>query len=648
MLSSPKPKSVIRWFCILLFLIWIFALTSSRAVPSTNANAVQLSDHAKNNATVISTTVTIDVMIVYTPAARTATGGTTAMEALARLAVDETNIALANSQVNAQLRLVHTAEIAYTEAGLGNDLTCIYNSNCTALNSVRTMRDQFGADLVSIFVKDPNNGGGVANRMNALNAETPYSIVSYNWAVSIFAFAHEVGHSMGLCHEPTDVQFACPKDNFVPYANAYNDSTGAFSDIMGSTCTNCDRLALYSNPNVQFNGRPTGVVDLSDAARALNITAPIVANWRTSVVKDGAVYLPLIQSLVSSTSVVQLRGNVVDLHLDSTKVVSLDSSHIVTAGCDSSAKRLTLTLWTINGNGQINKGDSITDLACTDVALTPLGNQRIISLTLNSEQTSTGQPTGSLIVYDITNNKFARRKENRFISTAKYIGINALSNNRVVTIERSNDNKLYAGVSQILDDGSAQYLSGATGVSTSVVDEITFSTLDGDHPISANSRSDAGGLQVISYRVTNDGQISATSSRRAESTSAIQIVGITESLAATIGRDSGGKLRIDTWRVAAGQLGTTGITISDDRITAIAATKLSQGRLITAVRDDNGLLHVIVWNVGGNGSIFPSTRSNGGLVKTITSATALSPTRVVVVTTDQDNHLNLTLWDVTN
>ena len=47
-----------------------------------------------------------DVMVVYTPAARAAAGGTTAMQALINLAVAETNTAYSRSAVIPRLRLV--------------------------------------------------------------------------------------------------------------------------------------------------------------------------------------------------------------------------------------------------------------------------------------------------------------------------------------------------------------------------------------------------------------------------------------------------------------------------------------------------------------------------------------------------------------
>ena len=57
----------------------------------------------------------IDVMVIWTPAARTAAGGTSAIQSLINLAVANTNTAYANSAVTQRLRLVYAGELSYTE-----------------------------------------------------------------------------------------------------------------------------------------------------------------------------------------------------------------------------------------------------------------------------------------------------------------------------------------------------------------------------------------------------------------------------------------------------------------------------------------------------------------------------------------------------
>ena len=59
----------------------------------------------------------IDVMVVWTPAARAAAGGTTAKQNLVNLAVVETNQSYVNSQMNQHINLARSQEVSYTESG---------------------------------------------------------------------------------------------------------------------------------------------------------------------------------------------------------------------------------------------------------------------------------------------------------------------------------------------------------------------------------------------------------------------------------------------------------------------------------------------------------------------------------------------------
>ena len=60
----------------------------------------------------------IDIMAVYTGAARAAEGSTAAMKARIKLAVDETNASYANAGINPRLRLVHVEEVSSPRLGI--------------------------------------------------------------------------------------------------------------------------------------------------------------------------------------------------------------------------------------------------------------------------------------------------------------------------------------------------------------------------------------------------------------------------------------------------------------------------------------------------------------------------------------------------
>jgi hypothetical protein len=54
---------------------------------------------------------------------------------------------------------------------------------------------------------------------------------------------------------------------------------------MGYPCTGCQRVGRWSNPDVVYNGAPTGVTNYADNARSLNNTRAITAAFRKPVVQ---------------------------------------------------------------------------------------------------------------------------------------------------------------------------------------------------------------------------------------------------------------------------------------------------------------------------------------------------------------------------
>jgi peptidyl-Asp metalloendopeptidase len=229
-----------------------------------------------------------DVMVVYTPAARAAAGGITAMNALINLAAAETNTAYARSGVFSRLRVVHGEEVAYTESGdFFTDLGRLTNPSDGFMDNVHALRNAHGADLVSLIVEGTSLCGIawlMTTQSNAFEAFA-FSVVARICATGNYTFGHELGHNMGLQHDRADA----PADGVFPFSHGYVDILHNFRDIMGTqtSCVTCVRIQNFSNPNVTFNGFPTGVPQGSpqsaDAAASLNATAFTVANWRAQI-----------------------------------------------------------------------------------------------------------------------------------------------------------------------------------------------------------------------------------------------------------------------------------------------------------------------------------------------------------------------------
>ncbi|MDX2033321.1 MAG: zinc-dependent metalloprotease family protein [Blastocatellia bacterium] len=231
----------------------------------------------------------IDVMVVYTPAARSGAGGTTAMQNLINLGISETNTAYANSQIVQRFRLVHTAEVVYTENGnTSTDLSRLRSTTDGIMDEVHTLRDQYRADLVTLIINSSTDGAcGVGYLMGGNNpgfASSGFNVVRRDCVSPNYSFGHELGHNQGLNHARSD---AVGTGAF-NYSFGFKDSSNLFRTVMAYNCpVNCPRVLHFSNPDVNYNGRPTGIDEAAsnsaNNALSLNGTRVTVANFRAAV-----------------------------------------------------------------------------------------------------------------------------------------------------------------------------------------------------------------------------------------------------------------------------------------------------------------------------------------------------------------------------
>ena len=139
----------------------------------------------------------IDVLVVYTALARSAAGGTVAIEAEIDLAIANTNSAYTNSLVGTQLNLVHAEEIAYDEFGTyGGHLNRLTDPADGVMDAVHTLRDQHGADMVALLVDDGEFCGIAWLMQNLLPSFEQYAFSVTTWfcAAGNLTFPHELGH----------------------------------------------------------------------------------------------------------------------------------------------------------------------------------------------------------------------------------------------------------------------------------------------------------------------------------------------------------------------------------------------------------------------------------------------------------------------
>ncbi len=226
----------------------------------------------------------IDVLVVYTPAAKSAwSGNPGGIESLIATAIAESNVAYLNSQVDLQLNLVHTEEVAYVEAtgesGWSTDLSRLRGSSDGYMDGVHATRDAVGADMVALIRAGDAGYCGIGYLNNSLNASSAFSVTRYNCAIGYYSFAHELGHNKGSHHDPNNASGG----GLFSYSFGYQDPGAEFRTVMAYNCPgNCTRYQYFSNPTVTFQstGKPTGQVGVSDNAQSLNYAAPIAADWR--------------------------------------------------------------------------------------------------------------------------------------------------------------------------------------------------------------------------------------------------------------------------------------------------------------------------------------------------------------------------------
>ena len=281
----------------------------------------------------------IDILVTYTERQKGLCGDDGIGAAIDH-AVAATNQAYRDSGVNQRINLVHAREVDFRD----HEYFCEVMEEFTTAGRVHALRDRYAADIVvglfgggpyytaCAYVSISRDDDGVVKG----NADLGYAIVDFyeNPFRNLTTFAHELGHVMGLNHdryEYRDRSGSIHNDPF-PYAYGYLNqrmfepgaSAGSrWWTIMsyhlqcqdwaedhdldfGEFClwepqaAGAEQLLRFSNPALRYpetGGDPMGVAGVrpsqridgpADAARVLNETARIVANYRRApCVDDG-------------------------------------------------------------------------------------------------------------------------------------------------------------------------------------------------------------------------------------------------------------------------------------------------------------------------------------------------------------------------
>ncbi|HYB98698.1 MAG TPA: M12 family metallo-peptidase [Candidatus Limnocylindrales bacterium] len=234
----------------------------------------------------------INVLVVYTN--RIATFDPAA-EAKIQLAVDAANDAYDNSGMITRIRLAHVAGLDYPE--VSPDPAAIVPSlrdpGDGVLDEVHALRNAYLADLVVFVSHTSDNVCGRAYLMQDVDVSfesSAFSMVLFSCLPGGLTLAHELGHNMGCQHDRVNAG-SVPA---FPYAYGYQEPRGDFRTVMASfegCAGSCPQIPYFANPEVLYEGAPTGVAagsaDAAACAMAIDQTYETVKRFRELIAPTG-------------------------------------------------------------------------------------------------------------------------------------------------------------------------------------------------------------------------------------------------------------------------------------------------------------------------------------------------------------------------
>ena len=246
----------------------------------------------------------IDVLVVYTAGTRILHGGHRAMRAIIDRDVAMTNEAYRASGATQRIALAGGVEVDWPWHEIDvSELVLDYlaGEGDGSLDEVHGLRDSYAADLVVLHTGDLQRwqGGSIGGGI-AISTSSPEGDERLAFSIaSSAAFAHELGHSMGLNHERQHDRSNTP----FPYSHGYRFRAPCLyidqeicekKTIMAAQLPHLPR---FSNPRQKWpdeSGVPLGVPGdepsdsadgPADAVRSLNEMRRVIANYRASVTR---------------------------------------------------------------------------------------------------------------------------------------------------------------------------------------------------------------------------------------------------------------------------------------------------------------------------------------------------------------------------
>lgn len=262
----------------------------------------------------------IDILVVYTPTAKQwADVNEGGINNTINHSIANSNLVATNSNLGVTFNLAYSTEIDFTESDRSSDNLNFLTEGL--IPNVSIIRDAVAADLVVLFTNKGDVGGVSWILDDKYGREDyAYALVRVQQASDFITMTHELGHNMGAHHhkdqnfQPGPTIWTNWDDNFWSAGWRWKgNDNNRYCDVMTypdgwyfGDETSHTAVPYFSDPEITFQGQPTGDMTNGNNARTLREMKHIVAGYRTlQQQKAPIVYIENITDITREGAVVR-------------------------------------------------------------------------------------------------------------------------------------------------------------------------------------------------------------------------------------------------------------------------------------------------------------------------------------------------------
>lgn len=199
--------------------------------------------------------------------------------------INNGNTSFKNSGINVRFELAYVGQ---TEDSEGNyDFSTLLSkfrgTDDGFADEVHSIRERYAADVCVLLVYRSGYCGMA--RLNATKSSAFAVVKASSGCATKYSFTHEIGHNAGCRHDTLVDSSTTP----YKYAHGYVHYTGtsstswrtmmAYGDACNGNELRCQRIKYWSNPDVSYNGNPTGDETWSNNAKVWENNATNVSTF---------------------------------------------------------------------------------------------------------------------------------------------------------------------------------------------------------------------------------------------------------------------------------------------------------------------------------------------------------------------------------